>query len=790
MVRNLPAGAQRTVSFTPWPIGPPGAYTTACSTAWIPDMNNANNRRTSQFWVQLCDISVESIISPLVVVDSAETIPVQAAVRNRGTSTKNFRTVFRIGTFYNDTVSVTLPPDSGRIVTFDNWIATQPEAVYPVQCTTVIVNDINDVNNQIIDSVRIRVYDVAVESIISPPPVIQPGLVTPQTRVRNNGGDLASFDAVFSIISDTGIIYSDTVYVNNLIPDSSFDVSFIAWNATVGTYIARCSVSESLDMISANDTMSLIFMVAVRDVGVSRIVYPGSRTLLGPIQPRTTVRNYSSISESFWTWMRINETSSGLVVYFDSVFCTNVGPWLERIVDFPRWDTVSLGDYTLTSYTAMPGDLNPTNDIAISYCSVESIILPRWAPRANMPEGPRNRPVKRGGCITYAGGDNIYALKGSNTNEFYYYNITSDSWARRDTVPFSVVKRRRIKRGAALCYDGVDIIYALKGSNTLEFWAYYINGDSWRQLRDVPVGAKKVKGGTGLAYVTGTPQGDLVYCLKGSNTLEFYAYVVAADSWMRMSDVPPGPRSRRMYYGSCITYDPSDNTIYALKGRENEFFKYYVSTDSWEARSPMPFVGLERAKRVKYGASLAADGAGQIFAFKGNKTQEFWIYHTTEDWWEQTEPIPLGLSGRKVKHGGCLCYSTFDDKVYAMKGNRTLEFWSFDASALSLAWTPPEPDLSSGAMEAETRPLDLIQFRVIPNPNNGQFTLRYKLAKPGMIEFKLYNVLGEVVFRKTTHSSNSSGEVLIDAKTLASGIYVVRIENGGYSIEEKLLIQK
>jgi subtilisin family serine protease len=789
MVRNLSAGEIQTKNFNPWTIGPVGAYTTACSTAYPADMNPLNDRRTGQFWIQRCDIQVDSIISPLGVVDSGSTQPVQASMTNLGTSTKTFLAIFRIGSFYVDTVPVTLASDSGSIIAFNNWVVNQTGGTYPVQCTTVIANDINEANNQDTGSVLIGVKDVAIDSILNPTATVSPGPMIPQARVHNFGTDTISFYAYCRIRNATGTQYFDSTLVDTLAPDSILDVSFSAWNAVNGNYIATCSLAIPGDMVQANDTLSLSFTVTVRDVGVSRIVYPGPRTLRGPIQPRTVVMNYSGTTESFMTWFQVTDVPTSIVVYFDSAYCSALGQGLQRIIDYPVW-TATFGNYSLKCSTGLIGDANPANDTMTALCRVDTIIVPKWAQKRDMPEGPRGRYVRKGGSITFGGNNTIFAFKGSNTNEFYTYNLSGDTWTAEDTVPSALERRKRVGGGAALCWDEQNTIFALKGSNTLEFWAYFMPFDTWLRLPDVPAGTKRIKNGSGLIFVSG-PTGDNVYCLKGSKTFEFYSYSINTNTWTTLRNVPAGFRGKSMYTGSAITYDPNSGKIYAVKGNENEFYAYDIAADSWITLVAMPLVGVSGQKRAKDGAALVADGSGLVYAFKGNNSQEFWAYHTDRDWWEQVDPIPLGPNYRKVKQGGCLTYASVNQKIYALKGNRTLELWTFDPNALFVL----EAHLGSASgrsntTEEKSQLAAITEFKVSPNPNSGRFAIDYKLSKIGSINCNLYNVLGELVLERTIPATNNSGVMKIDAKEIPTGVYILKIASGGTQFVGKILIQK
>ncbi|MEO0108949.1 MAG: hypothetical protein ABIK62_07270, partial [candidate division WOR-3 bacterium] len=90
-------------------------------------------------------------------------------------------------------------------------------------------------------------------------------------------------------------------------------------------------------------------------------------------------------------------------------------------------------------------------------------------------------------------------------------------------------KKKKVKDGAALAWHA-GTVYALKGGNTLEAWAYSPSV-GWQQLEDMPAGGgKRVKGGGALAVgTTSTDQIGMMFGMKGNNTLEFYGYPIPDD---------------------------------------------------------------------------------------------------------------------------------------------------------------------------------------------------------------------------------------------------------------------
>ena len=78
-----------------------------------------------------------------------------------------------------------------------------------------------------------------------------------------------------------------------------------------------------------------------------------------------------------------------------------------------------------------------------------------------------------------------------------------------------------------------------------------------------------------------------------------------------------------------------------------------------------------------------------------------------------------------------------------------------------------------------------------PNPFSDQTTIRYKLHKNGFVSLKVFDVMGrEVAVLANEEQSKGLHQVGFDAKSLESGIYYYRLENGKYTETRKLMILK
>ncbi len=99
----------------------------------------------------------------------------------------------------------------------------------------------------------------------------------------------------------------------------------------------------------------------------------------------------------------------------------------------------------------------------------------------------RKKKAKDGGAGAMYGNE-IWALKGGNTQQFWMYNIVADTWTEQDTVPTNGStgdRKKRVKYGADLVHWGGGVFFALKGNKTVEMWRYLSDSGSFVGGRSV-----------------------------------------------------------------------------------------------------------------------------------------------------------------------------------------------------------------------------------------------------------------------------------------------------------------
>jgi len=504
------------------------------------------------------------------------------------------------------------------------------------------------------------------------------------------------------------------------------------------------------------------------DVGAFRIVLPDDSFRLGAtVVPRAWVRNYGAlVSGSF----AVRCEMGGF--YWDARMVDTVPAYDSVLVTFSPWlvENAALGTNEIRCYTMLDFDKGASNDTTYGLVSG----VPVWERLPDMPAGAKGKGVKAGGALGFVPDSLVFAFKGNNTCEFYMYNVNRDTWYERESIPAygNSYRRKRVKHGAQLAADTSGNLYAFKGNNTLDLWKYSVAERSWTQLRDCPVGSgRRLKSGSDLVYV---PQRNAFYACKGRNTPEFYCYDVAGDSWRPVSSVPLGPKGRRPKDGTVMAYD-GEGTIYLLKGGTYEFFAYSVEGDSWSQRKDIPNSEYSpKRRKMKKGAAAAFDTRFKLlYALKGRKSGEFWCYDPERYTWVEpvADSFPTPPRTKRPYDGADFCYG--GGKIFALRGNKTLEFLRFHANF------PLEFDTLGSGPQANAVELPRLKLAAAPNPFFGWTRLRYSMPAAGHVRLELYDVTGRLV-RIVQNGWQDMGEhvAVLKSDGLAAGVYLLRLDTG------------
>ncbi len=360
--KQLGVNQTDTVNFPAWTALPVGNHIVKCTTALFGDINPSNDFKIDSVQVLRppLDVGVTQIIAPTGVVDSGIVITPVAEVINYSAVTVNFPVIMRIGSNYSQTRTKQLGAGLTDTVNFPVWLAS-PIGTHIVKCSTALANDTNHFNDFKVDSVKVRVLDVAVTQIDSPVGVVISGtVITPVARVRNYSSMAVNFPVTMRI----GANYTQT-RTKQLGVGQTDTVNFPAWTAApVGIHIVKCTTALFGDINPSNDFKIDTVKVTLLDVGVTEIYSPTGVVDSGDvIIPRAQVTNYSEFALTFPVVFKIGTN-------YTQRRNKTLNPQQSDTINFPAWTATQFITYLVKCSTELNGDQNPSND-----CHIDSVWL-------------------------------------------------------------------------------------------------------------------------------------------------------------------------------------------------------------------------------------------------------------------------------------------------------------------------------------------------------------------------------------------------------------------------------
>lgn len=533
------------------------------------------------------DISMEEILEPAGNIPANTVIVPTGRWRNRQPHPDDYTAWF---IFINPAGQRTTLPGKfvqghrglSDTVLFFTPFALEDTGLWTVKCSTYAQGDIDPSNDVLVRFFRVSPsgssnnFDVAAKEIISPRGTFDTNAtVTPQACWENVSSNPATFFAYFALNNPNNIrVYTNSVVISELAPGKDTVISFTPYSlgTTEGRWTASCSTVAVGDTYPENDWIMSEFCV---------------------VQGGQEVNGWHEVAS---------------MPFAPSGRAIKDGGWLT----FDRGTGL---------FFAAKG--NKTGDFYIYDPQVDT-----WHERSLWKAGNEGKGAGKGAVGVADGQGRVYAVKGNNTLGFWCYHMDGDSWQQLPDVPIGP-SNKKVKGGSDLVYveqgEG-SYVYFLKGYKN-EFYRYNVLSDSWEQLPEAPQAFHpKWDKGSWLCY----DDDHYIYAHKAKyhELWRFDIYTVAWDTH-RLKGMPylsVTGKNKKAKEGSSATY--MNGRIYALKGGNTcEFYEYFIVGDSWTELSPIPEVGSTgRKKRVKAGGDIAFSNSGALFALKGNKTRELWCY--------------------------------------------------------------------------------------------------------------------------------------------------------------------
>jgi hypothetical protein len=575
--------------------------------------------------------------------------------------------------------------------------------------------------------------------------------VTPACTVYNAGNQTETFTVRMKI----GATYNNTATVGPLAPPARAYVTFPIWPAAPRGIIAvSCSTELTGDIAPANDKATGSVTVGVLDAEVLGIIGPtdGNIDSGATVTPSATIRNNGTASATFNARFDIGTT-------WTSTKPITLAAGASQPLSFDSWTATQRGTFGTKCTTLLGGDMVPANDfktgsvnVAVHDVGAVQILVPSGAispgpidPQAkvhnygtareavrvaftinaipsyqDVADLPLGLPLNADTAIQFApwtATTGVFTARCSTylANDQRHVNDTISTGFEVGNVDVAVIQ---INAPTGDHDTSAAIVPSAKFRNTGDFTASFntffwfgsysesipiANLPSTRETTLVfPAWAKPHPVATYVTrcstYLAG--DGDLSNnALGGSFRITAAAPPPPSETgWVAKADVPVGPKSKRVKDGGALAYSAESTDaagfIYAFKGNNRcEFYKYNTTTNTWAAKESIPAIGSSgKKKAVKKGGSLA-HASGKIYATKGNNTIEFWEYTPSADAYPWTEKAPVPSGAKNVKEGTGAAAVTINDStyIYLLKGSGTQEFYRYNTATntwASLAGAP------------------------------------------------------------------------------------------------------
>ncbi len=488
-----------------------------------------------------------------------------------------------------------------------------------------------------------------------------------------------------------------------------------------------------------------------RDAAALEITVPDRYLFPGPLTPVARVQNAGTVRDTIKVFLRIRPTPAP---YDDSVIVADLRPGDSAEVSF-RPCTLALGAYTVTCSTAMRDDAVDTNDVISKV-----VIASPWVQREDIPFGWFRRKVKSATLVYAPTTNRLYAMKGANSNELWCYDLSTGKWDSLRSMPLDS-SGRRAKDGCDLTFDPLHgnkgYLWAIKAGGQPDFYAYDIAADTWIHRAPVYIPAwtyRPPKKGAAIAFVPSRGAAGSVYCIPGNNSNNFYRYDISTNRWEIPLDllgqpiaVPKNPN--RVFatckHGSDMVYDGEDR-LYVMRGSGTlDVFAFSPLTNAWVDTLDPVSLLGPRNKRVKAGASMSYLNK-TLYVLKGGNTQEFWSYNTAGgDSWLQRTGIPIAIAGRHRKVKRGSAMAAVDSTIFCLKGSYSNEFWEYMPSADSAGSVSGSWETRAGTMAESGHPSSVPLLQAWPNPTKTGVLISYSAPGSTHVRLRVYDRTGRLV---------------------------------------------
>ncbi len=77
-----------------------------------------------------------------------------------------------------------------------------------------------------------------------------------------------------------------------------------------------------------------------------------------------------------------------------------------------------------------------------------------------------------------------------------------------------------------------------------------------------------------------------------------------------------------------------------------------------------------------------------------------------------------------------------------------------------------------------------------PNPFNDKTEIKFSSVNTTVVEFKVYDLLGSVVYNSTVKAEKGLNTIVLEANSFAPGVYMYAVKNGNSTITKRMVVSK
>ena len=351
-------------------------------------------------------------------------------------------------------------------------------------------------------------------------------------------------------------------------------------------------------------------------------------------------------------------------------------------------------------------------------------------------------------------GDSAYVATGSNTDDFFRYDIHNDSWVQLADFPGG---NRHYAIGFSINGKGYISCGLEGGTANMEIWEFDPTTLAWTQKTSGPA--------IGRIHPSFSVIGDRVYIGQGQRDGDFsdlddwYEYNTTTDSWtLKMNFSTP----RHHAVGATVGNKIYIGTGHHLSVMFDDWYSYDIATDTWQPKSN--FSGNGRS------AANAVTSNGKVYVFAGedeftfDRFDDFREYNPITDSWTTLEQFPADGRWAPIMfvHNDTIYVGTGQDN----QNTDRADLWRYDFPSTA----------STGSIEDE-------MFTIYPNPSKG--LINVNLNDNQIEEITIYSSEGKIVYFKDKNFS-ATNKLMLD---VLPGLYYIQIVGMEHNYIKKIVIK-